>query len=76
MKDYTTKLNELKAAGNLRRLPKIVHKGCMVERDGQWMLNLSSNDYLGLASRADLRNAFLEELKDGNSPSPLPLPAC
>lgn len=28
------------------------------------MLNLSSNDYLGLASRTDLRDAFLGELND------------
>ena len=68
MKDYNIKLNELKAAGNLRRLPDIVHKGCMIEKDGHAMLNLSSNDYLGLASRADLRNAFLEELKETGLP--------
>ncbi|MCD8268180.1 MAG: 8-amino-7-oxononanoate synthase [Parabacteroides sp.] len=55
---------QLEAAGNLRRLPEIIHKGGTVEKDGQVMLNLSSNDYLGLASRTDLRDAFLGELND------------
>lgn len=55
--------------GNLRRLPEIVHRGNRVEREGQRMLNLSSNDYLGLASRTDLQDMFLEKLKE----HPLPL---
>lgn len=68
MKDYKTILQQLQSAGNLRRLPDITHKGSLVERDGQTMLNLSSNDYLGLASRTDLRDTFLERLKEEGLP--------
>ena len=64
MKDYTLILKQLNEAGNLRSLPDIVHTGNRIERDRQVMLNLSSNDYLGLASRSDLREAFLEEWKE------------
>ena len=75
MKDYTLILKQLNEAGNLRSLPDIVHTGNRIERDGQVMLNLSSNDYLGLASRSDLREA----LKNGRKKvilSPPLLPAC
>lgn len=68
MKDYTLILKQLNDAGNLRSLPDIVHKGNRIERDGQVMLNLSSNDYLGLASRSDLREAFFEEWKENGYP--------
>lgn len=69
MKDYQTLLNELSATGNLRSLPEIVHHGKYVVRNnGKQMLNLSSNDYLGLASRADLRSEFLDELRATDTP--------
>ncbi|WP_455639538.1 8-amino-7-oxononanoate synthase [Parabacteroides sp.] len=68
MKDYNRILQQLEAAGNLRRLPEIVHQGDRIEKDGRIMLNLSSNDYLGLASRTDLRDAFLDELKGSDLP--------
>ena len=68
MKDYTLILKQLNEAGNLRSLPDIVHTGNRIERDGQVMLNLSSNDYLGLASRTDLKEAFFEEWKEKGYP--------
>ncbi|MBS6574639.1 8-amino-7-oxononanoate synthase [Parabacteroides goldsteinii] len=68
MKDYTLILKQLNEAGNLRSLPDIVHTGNRIERDRQVMLNLSSNDYLGLASRSDLREAFFEEWKEKDYP--------
>lgn len=61
MKDYNIILKQLEQSGNLRRLPDIIHSGNRIEKDGQTMLNLSSNDYLGLASRTDLQTAFMEE---------------
>lgn len=55
-------LQELKEKSNLRSLPGIVHDGQEVIVNGRRMLNLSSNDYLGLASDLDLRREFLESL--------------
>lgn len=45
-------LEELSASGNLRAIPGDTPAG---------LVDLSSNDYLGLAVRDDLRDAFLEE---------------
>ena len=61
MKDYNDILEKLRASGNLRSLPDIVHRGKWIEKEGQTMLNLSSNDYLGLSSRQDLRDEFIEQ---------------
>ena len=55
-------LDCLKSKNNLRRLPATHHRGREVEADGNVMLNLSSNDYLGLATDADLRAGFLQTL--------------
>lgn len=55
-------LQLLKEHSNLRRLPEIVHDGRDVIVNGQRMLNLSSNDYLGLASDRKLREEFLNTL--------------
>lgn len=56
-------LDALRARGNLRRLPRLEHDGrYVITPDGRRMLNLSSNDYLGLASDIHLRREFLENL--------------
>ena len=68
MKDYNSILNQLKATGSYRQLPTVTHHGNRIEKDGQIMLNLSSNDYLGLASCADLQKAFLEEWQEQKYP--------
>lgn len=68
MKDYTLLLNNLSETGNLRSLPDVIHKGKRIEKNGREMLNFSSNDYLGLASRQDLLSTFLSEWKE----KPLP----
>ena len=62
MNRYATRLTQLKDASNLRRLPEVEHDGVYVVREGQRMLNLSSNDYLGLAGRRDLQQDFLGKL--------------
>ena len=55
-------LQELKEKSNLRKLPAITHEGRNVIVDGQRMLNLSSNDYLGLANDRKLRQEFRDTL--------------
>lgn len=52
----------LKEKKNYRSLPPLVHDGRDVVLDGQRMLNLSSNDYLGLANDVSLRKEFLETM--------------
>ncbi len=55
-------LLRLKETGNLRSLPHITHCGSEVIVKEQRMVNLSSNDYLGLAGREELREEFLKTL--------------
>lgn len=62
MDSLTAELEALAAKGNLRRLPQVQHDGRFVWADGRKMLNLSSNDYLGLATDETLRAEFLHTL--------------
>lgn len=55
-------LRELEERCNLRRLPRMIHDGREVIVNGQRMLNLSSNDYLGLAADREWREEFLQTL--------------
>lgn len=55
-------LQLLKEKKNYRSLPPITHDGREVIVKGQRMLNLSSNDYLGLANDVSLREEFLKTL--------------
>lgn len=61
-KRIADELAQLEAKANLRRLPQLIHQGKWVEVNGQRMLNLSSNDYLGLATDMELRREYLEGL--------------
>lgn len=55
-------LQLLKEKKNFRSLPSLIHDGREVTVDGQRMLNLSSNDYLGLANDLSLRKGFLKTM--------------
>jgi 8-amino-7-oxononanoate synthase len=66
LQTYKEELRLLEEISNLRSLPEIIHQGRDVIRQGKQMLNLSSNDYLGLASDLSLRKAFLESLTPEN----------
>lgn len=55
-------LQALKENKNYRSLPHLIHDGKEVTVNGQRMLNLSSNDYLGLANDLSLRTEFLRTL--------------
>ncbi|MDR2414307.1 MAG: 8-amino-7-oxononanoate synthase [Odoribacteraceae bacterium] len=58
---YGDKLEKIKEAGNYRELRAMQLNGFLVHHDGREMLNLSSNDYLGLASDPALREDFRRE---------------
>ena len=62
--DFQLELDKLEACGNLRVLPETCSEGKWIETGGRRMLNLSSNDYLGLASDKALREEFLRTVKE------------
>jgi 8-amino-7-oxononanoate synthase len=59
---FREELRQLEEKNNLRALPEIIHRGREVISREKRMLNLSSNDYLGLASDPALRKSFLDSL--------------
>lgn len=61
MKSYSEALDELQRNGRLRQLTETECGKSHIVRDGVTMLNLSSNDYLGLTQDTSLWKAFLEE---------------
>ena len=63
----TRDLEVLREKGNFRQLPSVEHLGRWVRSGDQPMLNLSSNDYLGLATDESLRKAFMEEVSAEDS---------
>ena len=59
-------LDKLSSERNLRILPTISHDGKWIIRDGGKMLNLSSNDYLGIASDKEKSAMFCKEKSYGS----------
>lgn len=59
---FLQELARLKETGNLRSLPEIAPDGKWIQTEKGKLLNLSSNDYLGLAGDLKLRNEFLNQL--------------
>ena len=54
-------LEQLSAKNQYRSIPDLVHQGRYITRENRTMLNMSSNDYLGLASNENLRQSFLQQ---------------
>ena len=64
---YAAELGRLEATGSLRVLPQAESRGRWISRDGRRMLNLSSNDYLGLAAEQSLAEEFADSLHSTSS---------
>ena len=68
MDAFKQQLEQLRAQNQYRSIPDLVHQGRYITRENRTMLNMSSNDYLGLASNENLRQSFLQQYAD-NFPS-------
>lgn len=63
---FADELERLRGVGNLRELPQAMHEGKEMVVDGRRMLNLSSNDYLGVGIDRAMREEFLATLTPQN----------
>ena len=67
MDRYEQILKSLEESDNLRMLRVGANDGKYVEYGGRRYLNMSSNDYLGLADDLELQRGFLEEMARNHS---------
>lgn len=61
MNRYTTYLDHLRRSDGLRRLRDVEIRGAQIACNGRTLLNLSSNDYMGISADTALWQAFLAE---------------
>lgn len=66
---FSEKLQQLAQIGQRRAFPQIEHQSKWIQQRGQNLLNLSSNDYLGIAAEPQFLSQFLAKM----SQQPLPL---
>jgi 8-amino-7-oxononanoate synthase len=65
--EYKEELTRLAQCGRLRQLqPLDGRRGCHVQCQGRELLNLTSNDYLGIAGNLHLLSRFYEGMDGGN----------
>ena len=64
---YSEAIKKLANDGRLRTLkPLVGRNGCRIVHQGQEMLNLTSNDYLGLAGDQTIQQKFYSSMDAGN----------
>lgn len=61
---FAEHLDQLKQTDNYRSFRKLYHQGASIHLDGQKLVNLASNDYLGVASDEHLQAQFLAAYQD------------
>lgn len=61
---FAEHLDQLKQTENYRSFRKLYHQGASIHLDGQKLVNLASNDYLGVASDEHLQAQFLATYQD------------
>lgn len=59
---YQSQLQQLTEAHQLRQIPALQHSGHLVRDADQYLINISSNDYLGIATDQHLQTQFLSAL--------------
>jgi 8-amino-7-oxononanoate synthase len=65
--EFAQVLENLAQTGRLRKLhPLSGRRGCRVIWEGREMLNLTSNDYLGIAGNNEIQHQFYNQLTEGN----------
>ncbi len=65
--DYAEHIKSLQKTGSLRELrPLSQRSGTRVDFKGRAMLNMTSNDYLGIAGDKDIHNEFYQSLNSKN----------
>lgn len=64
---FSAELDELKQQGNFRQFTQNVQHGRFITIQNKTMLNLASNDYLGVAADINLRQEFLDSFPIGRS---------
>ncbi|KAL1028946.1 hypothetical protein CH568_007940 [Haemophilus influenzae] len=62
MDAFKQQLEQLSAQNQYRSIPDLIHQGRYITRENRKMLNMSSNDYLGLASNENLRQSFCSNM--------------
>ena len=55
-----TILQELKDSSNFRTLFAQKHQDLEIQKNGKWLFNLASNDYLNLANNQEFIHGFLD----------------
>ena len=60
---YNNILNELEKTSSIRKIKNIIQDGKYVILEGQKLLNLSSNDYLGISASCEIEEKFLSQYK-------------
>ena len=68
MDAFKQQLEQLSTQNQYRSIPDLVHQGRYITQENRKMLNMSSNDYLGLASNENLRQSFLQQYGDNFPP--------